>query len=1126
MEQNNDTLGVEDVVFMLLETLKSNGTFDEIRRHCITDIDAKPTYQNWKQRIESNVKKFLSKQKYTPELNKNTVRERLRKHLLDGRETQDIEEGADRILTQVLAPRSLSIFEPKIAVAVDEYLGIKNEAPPIELNGLKESSMNLIKASNIEISTVRNPKIDFIPDAENIVCDKTLKGDGKDLRSDKKEKSSSLCKEPKTLNGNQSEDENDAGGSSKQKSSQHKNKTSTSDKSKSSSNNHKSSKKDNNCKEVVEKSKNLIEKSKDVINKPKDVVNKSKDVSKPNDIVDKSKDIVEKSKDIVNKLKDVSKSKDIVDKSKDIVNKPKDIVDKPKDIVEKSKDNVNKPKDIVDKSKEKSFLSKNSNSSSHKSNRTDRKRTKRSLEEKKKSSSLCKEPKLLNGHRSDDESNSGGSSKHKSTIHKNKSSSSDKTKSSSSNHKSSRRDNNSTDVVDKSKDKSLSKNSSSTDIVNKSKDKSLSKISNRIVDKSKDKYLSKNLSSTDFDRSKDKSLSKNSTSSDIDKIKKRSLSKNSSCIDIVEKSKNKSLSKNPSSTDVIDSSTIKSSLIKNTKCTDVVEKTKDKSLSKISSSSSHKSNHTDTKRLKLSQAVTNESLTNKVSDEEMKPKESEEPEKSEWNDFRNSIMTNDEQDAANVLLSMSAISYESSHSEIITENIIFIENSSPIIETFNTTKTVNELEIEENSDQMKILPSSDNDDIKENCQLKPNNLDASQSLNSMKSIPNIGHLLEKECSVDIERLPCKDLKLECSSVNSVDITEEHQKPDEIVVDEKEFKILIDEINLETSENEKTSEYTNSNDILKVPKLKLKLLPNQIDSINKIKRKKHHKHKESKKLKLSKSLDIPIEVSVSVSVSTNEMCDKIDQKSNNGIDVIMNDSASTLSNQILHKEIENNSVKVLDDDESLYTFKGFSEADAIPCKNYKLLKNVIKTLQIQMNKHDEIENGFKGFTNAETNPCKHRDNVYAELIKLKESKSNTGFIGFSKEDTAMSIGYKYVVKQLELAKKQNNVDNHQQNVICGGNGIQKGKTFNEVMAAYLYKSNNDNDAKSKGNYSKPINDTKKESPTVNNNNHNHDNWVAEQEMKYKLLPVKVKLERLMEYGCNNAKRVSGSPQVPI
>ncbi|XP_015374846.1 PREDICTED: MATH and LRR domain-containing protein PFE0570w-like [Diuraphis noxia] len=1114
MDQKNDTLGVEDVVFMLLETLKSNGTFDEIRRHCVTDIDAKPTYQNWKQRIESNVNKFLSKVKFTPELNKNTVRERLRKHLLDGRENQDIEEGADRILTQVLAPRSLSIFEPKIAVAVDEYLGIKNEAPPIELNGFKESSTNLtkpsnieistksstnsIKSSNIEISTVFNSKIDFIVDADNIVCDKTLKYDRKDLGSDKKEISSSLCKEPKSVNGNQSEDENDTGGSLKQKSSQHKNKTSTSDKSKSSSNNHKSSKKDNSFKEIVDKSKEVIHKSKDVI--------KSKDVLK-------SKDIADKSKDIVNKLKDVSKSKDIVDKSKDVVSKPKDMVDKPKDIVEKSKDNINKPKDIVDKTKEKSFLSKNSHSytSSHKSNRTDTKRTKRSLEEKKKSSSLCKEPKLLNGNRSDDESNSGGSSKQK-NFHKNKSSSSDKSKSSSSNHKSSKRDNNSTDVVDKSKDKSLSKNSSNTDIVNKSKDKSLSKIFDKTIDKSKDKYFSKTLSSTDVDKSKDKSLSKNSISSDMDKSKKRSSSKNSSYIDIVDKSKNKSLSKNSSSTDVTGKSKIKSSLIKDAKCSDFIDKFKDKSLSKSSSSSSHKSNRTDTKRLKLSREEKNKSPTNEVSGEEKKPEESE---KSDWNDFRSSIMTNDEQDAANVLLSMSAISYESSHTEIITENIIFIENSSPITDS----TIVNELKVE-NSDQTKVLPSSDNNDIEDNSQLKSNNLEKSQSLDVVKSLSNINQLFEKVCSVDIERLPCNDIKLQCNSVNNVEITEKHQKQAEIVVDEKELKILNVEMNLKTNTTEKSSE-CNSNDILKVPKLKLKLLPNQIDSVDKIKRKKHHKHKDSKKLKPSESLNILDEVSVSTNI-----CDKIDQETNHDIDIIINDSSSTLSNQILHEKIENNSAKVLDDDKSLFTFKGFSEADAIPCKNYTLLKNVVKALQAQMNDRDKINDGFKGFTSAETNPCKHRDDVYAELIKLKEGNSSTGFIGFSERDTEVSIGYKYVVKQLELAKKQNNVDSHQQNLKCGENGIQNGKTFNEVMAAYLYKSNNDNDEKSKENYSKPINDTKKDSPTVNNNNHNHDNWVVEQEMKYKLLPVKVKLERLMEYGCNNAKRVSDSPQLPI
>ncbi|KAL4149655.1 hypothetical protein QTP88_003547 [Uroleucon formosanum] len=625
--------------------------------------------------------------------------------------------------------------------------------------------MNSIKASNIEISTVLNTKID----AENIACDKTLKGDRKDLRSDKKEKSSSLCKKSKSLKGNQSEDANCAGGSSKQNSSQHKTSTSTS---KSSFSNHKSSKKNKSFKEVVEKYK-------DVINNPKCVVNKSKDVSKPKDIVDKSKDIVNKSIDIV----------------------------------EKSKHNVNKSKDIVDKSNEKSFLLKNSNSncSSHKSYRTNTKEAKCSLEKKKKSSGICKEPKLLNGNRSDDENNSGGSSKHKTTIHKNKNSLSDKTKSFSSNHKTSRRYNNSTDVVDRSKNNSLSKNSTS-------------------------------------------------------------------CIAIVEKSKNISLSKNSNSTAITDKNKNKSSL--NTRCASVAEKSKDKSLSKDSSCSSYKSNHTDTKRLKLSPVEKNKLPTNKVSDEERKP---EEPEKSEWNDFRNSI-----------------------------------------------------------------------------------------------------------------------------------------------------------------------------------------------------------------------------------------------HSNNNIDVIMKDCASTLSNQILHKEIKNNGAKVLNNNKLLNAFKGFSEEDTVPCKNYQLLKNVIKTSEVQMSNLDKIDNGFKGFTSVETNPCKHRDNVYAELIKMKESKTSTGFIGFSKEDTVKSIGHEYVVKLLQLSKKRNNVDNHQQNVKCGGNGLQNGNPFNEVMAAHLYKSNNDNDAKSKENFSKPFNDTKKNSPTVNNNNHNHDNWVIKQEIKYKLVPLKVKLERLMIYGCNNANYVSRSP----
>lgn len=51
-------------------------------------------------------------------------------------DSHEIEKGADRIVTQVLAPRMLSIFEPKIGIAVNEYLGIKNETPSIDQNGM------------------------------------------------------------------------------------------------------------------------------------------------------------------------------------------------------------------------------------------------------------------------------------------------------------------------------------------------------------------------------------------------------------------------------------------------------------------------------------------------------------------------------------------------------------------------------------------------------------------------------------------------------------------------------------------------------------------------------------------------------------------------------------------------------------------------------------------------------------------------------------------------------------------------------------------------------------------------------------------------------------------------------
>lgn len=59
--------------------MKSEGLFDQFRRECLADVDTKPAYQNLQHRVESSVSSFLGEQTWTPQLNKNQLREKLRK---------------------------------------------------------------------------------------------------------------------------------------------------------------------------------------------------------------------------------------------------------------------------------------------------------------------------------------------------------------------------------------------------------------------------------------------------------------------------------------------------------------------------------------------------------------------------------------------------------------------------------------------------------------------------------------------------------------------------------------------------------------------------------------------------------------------------------------------------------------------------------------------------------------------------------------------------------------------------------------------------------------------------------------------------------------------------------------
>ncbi|CAD6993993.1 unnamed protein product [Ceratitis capitata] len=116
----------------ILHEVKSQGVFDEFRKDSMADVDTKPAYQNLRQRVENTVKKFLSEQQWTPDMNKNQLREKLRRHIT---ESGFLDVGVERIVDQVVNPKIGTIFQPRIEEITYKYLGlppppVKHEPPP------------------------------------------------------------------------------------------------------------------------------------------------------------------------------------------------------------------------------------------------------------------------------------------------------------------------------------------------------------------------------------------------------------------------------------------------------------------------------------------------------------------------------------------------------------------------------------------------------------------------------------------------------------------------------------------------------------------------------------------------------------------------------------------------------------------------------------------------------------------------------------------------------------------------------------------------------------------------------------------------------------------------------------
>lgn len=71
-----------DFVNKIIFEVKSQGHFDGFRKECLADVDTQPSFQNLHSRVEDSVQNFLNRQVWTPETNKNRLREDMRYNIV------------------------------------------------------------------------------------------------------------------------------------------------------------------------------------------------------------------------------------------------------------------------------------------------------------------------------------------------------------------------------------------------------------------------------------------------------------------------------------------------------------------------------------------------------------------------------------------------------------------------------------------------------------------------------------------------------------------------------------------------------------------------------------------------------------------------------------------------------------------------------------------------------------------------------------------------------------------------------------------------------------------------------------------------------------------------------------
>lgn len=156
-----------EYISKIVDNLKAQGSFDQFRRQCLSDVDTKPSYRSVIQRVEGHVNRFLARQIWSSSLNKAQLRNRLRNDIND----YDLLKNSIRhLVDQVVNEDVRNGFKEKIEEKLNEQFGIKKEKIQKKKDLVadeKNKTKNLSEKDSLTNKESVSDKMDFVDNDNN-----------------------------------------------------------------------------------------------------------------------------------------------------------------------------------------------------------------------------------------------------------------------------------------------------------------------------------------------------------------------------------------------------------------------------------------------------------------------------------------------------------------------------------------------------------------------------------------------------------------------------------------------------------------------------------------------------------------------------------------------------------------------------------------------------------------------------------------------------------------------------------------------------------------------------------------------------------------------------------------------